>query len=80
MRVYRCDLCNQVKDCLQKEIDGKEYDLCRECWAELAARLQDKGRRKERREIILLPPHDQPQEPDESPKPGEPPIIQGSVN
>jgi hypothetical protein len=80
MRVYRCDLCDQVKDCLQKEIDGKEYDICRECWAELAAKLQGKGRPTESREIVLLPPRAKPQEPEESPKPGDPPIIHGSVN
>jgi hypothetical protein len=27
-----CDLCGEAKDCLQKEIDGKEYDICSECW------------------------------------------------
>jgi len=27
-----CDLCGEVKDCLQKEIEGKEYDICAECW------------------------------------------------
>ncbi len=23
-----CDLCGIAKDCLQKEIEGKEYDIC----------------------------------------------------
>ena len=23
-----CDLCGEAKDCLQKEIAGKEYDIC----------------------------------------------------
>ncbi len=23
-----CDLCGETKECLQKEIDGKEYDIC----------------------------------------------------
>jgi hypothetical protein len=27
-----CDLCGDAKDCLQKEIEGKEYDICSECW------------------------------------------------
>jgi len=27
-----CDLCGEAKDCLQKEIAGKEYDICPECW------------------------------------------------
>ncbi len=26
-----CDLCGEAKDCLQKEIAGKEYDVCPEC-------------------------------------------------
>jgi hypothetical protein len=34
-----CDLCGQTKICLQKEIDGKEYDICSECWTPLAERL-----------------------------------------
>lgn len=24
-----CDLCGETKDCLQREIEGKEYDICR---------------------------------------------------
>jgi hypothetical protein len=81
MQVYQCDLCGQVKECLQKEIDHKEYDICRECWDELQAKLQGKGRVKESREIILLPARDKPEKPDEDrPKPGEPPIIHGTVN
>ncbi len=78
MVVYKCDLCGQVKECLQKEIDHKEYDICRECWSELQAKLQGKGRVKEPREIVLLPPPREPDEPEEKPEPGEPPIIRGS--
>ncbi len=26
-----CDLCGKTKDCLQKEIEGKEHDICSEC-------------------------------------------------
>ena len=61
-----------------KKIDRKEYDICEECWSDLQARLQGKGRDKERREIILLPPPREPDEPEEKPEPGEPPIIRGS--
>jgi hypothetical protein len=61
MVVYKCDLCGQVKECLQKEIDHKEYDICRECWNELHAKLQGKGRVKDTKDIVLLPP---PREPD----------------
>jgi hypothetical protein len=78
MVVYECDLCGEVKECLQKEIDHKEYDICRECWGELQAKLQGKGRVKESREIILLSPPREPDEREEKPEPGEPPIIRGS--
>jgi ribosome-binding protein aMBF1 (putative translation factor) len=78
MVVYKCDLCGQVKECLQTEIDHTEYDICRECWDELRAKLQGKGRVKDTREIILLPPPREPDEPEEKPEPGEPPIIHGS--
>jgi hypothetical protein len=27
-----CDLCGEAKNCLQKEIEGKKYDICSECW------------------------------------------------
>ena len=77
MIVYKCDLCGQVRECLQKEIDHKEYDVCRECWNALQAKLQSKGRAKESREIILLPPPREPDEPEEKPAPGEPPKIWG---
>lgn len=77
MIVHKCDLCGQVKECLQKEIDHKEYDICRECWSELQTKLQGKGRDKVSREIVLLPP---PTEPEEKPEPGEPPIIRGSCD
>jgi hypothetical protein len=23
-----CDFCGEPKDCLQKDIEGKEYDIC----------------------------------------------------
>jgi hypothetical protein len=37
-----CDLCDKAKDCLQKEIEGKEYDICSECWNQLAQKLSGK--------------------------------------
>lgn len=78
MVIYKCDLCGQIKECLQKEIDHKEYDICRECWNAFAAKLQGKGRAKETEEIILLPPPKEPDEPEEKPTPGDPPIIRGN--
>ena len=76
-----CDLCGQSKECLQKEIDGKEYDVCSECWNPLAEKLKGKGRAQKSREIVLLPPPrvvteregDEPK-----PLPGEPPKIWGT--
>ena len=41
-----CDLCGKAAECLQKEIDGKEYDLCERCWHPLAEKLSGKGRVK----------------------------------
>ena len=49
-----CDLCGEAKDCLQKEIEGKEYDICPECWKPLEQKLRGKGRL--RKEIVFLPP------------------------
>ena len=78
MIVHKCDLCDQVKECLQKVIDHKEYDICQQCWNKLQAKLQGKGRAKESREIVLLPTSKEPDEAEEKPTPGEPPIIHGS--
>jgi hypothetical protein len=44
MLVRKCDLCDQVKDCLTKEIDGGEYDVCPDCWEALAAKRKGEGR------------------------------------
>lgn len=71
-----CDLCGASKQCLQKEIDGKEYDFCPECWHALMAKLEGKGTEKRDREMVLLPPlplERQSQAP--NPVPGEPPKI-----
>jgi hypothetical protein len=42
MVIYKCDLCEQIKECLQKKIDGKYYDICKECWTPLEAKLHGK--------------------------------------
>ena len=75
-----CDLCGKAKDCLQKEIDGKEYDICTECWQPLAQKLEGKGREK-RHETVFLPTRAVKKREEEEPKhiPGEPPIIQGEM-
>jgi hypothetical protein len=49
-----CDLCGKARDCLQKEIEGKEYDICAECWNPLALKLKGKGRLKNL-ETVFLP-------------------------
>lgn len=72
-----CDLCGEAKVCLQKEIKGKEYDFCSQCWAPFALKLKGRGRIKNR---VFLPPPTVVKEPeDEEPKPnpGEPPKIVG---
>ncbi|PYV37671.1 MAG: hypothetical protein DMG06_27460 [Acidobacteria bacterium] len=42
MIIYKCDLCNQIRECAQKKIDGKYYDICLECWSPLEAKLKGK--------------------------------------
>ena len=75
-----CDLCSQAKECQQKEIEGKEYDVCAECWKPLAEKLKGKGRLRKEREIVFLPPLTKEPEPKEAkPTPGEPPKIWGGV-
>jgi ribosome-binding protein aMBF1 (putative translation factor) len=72
-----CDLCGETKDCLTKEIEGREYDICSECWNALAQKLKGKGRRI--RETVLLPPQTpKEREEEEPPLPGEPPKIWGA--
>lgn len=75
-----CDLCGEAKDCLHKEIEGKEYDICSECWEPLAKKLKGKGRAKIRETVFLPPRRVTPEDEQEEPKrplPGEPPIIRG---
>jgi hypothetical protein len=74
-----CDLCGKAKDCLQKEIEGKEYDICSECWNPLAQKLRGKGRAINR-EIVLLPPPRAVEEHEDEEQPREPPKIWGAVH
>jgi len=76
-----CDLCGEAKDCLQKEIEGKEYDICSQCWKPLEQRLRGKGRAK--KEMVFLPPPIEAKEredEDTEPLPGEPPKIWADVD
>jgi hypothetical protein len=75
MVVYKCALCRHVRECLQKQIDYKEYYICQECWSELQSKLQGKGRIKDPGEIVLLPPPREADESEEKPERGESPII-----
>jgi len=71
-----CDLCGEAKECLPKEIEGRQYDICSECWDPLAKKLKGKGRVKKEREMVFLPPLTRDPEPKEpKPLPGEPPKI-----
>jgi ribosome-binding protein aMBF1 (putative translation factor) len=76
--VILCDLCGQTKECQPKDIEGKEYDICSDCWNPLAEKLKGKGRTKKERETVFLPPVI-PEPKREEPKiaPGEPPKIWG---
>ncbi len=80
-RMIICDLCGNRKSCLQKEIEGMEYDICSECWNPLADKLKGKGRPKHLETVFLQPPR-QVQDRGEEPKPlpGEPPKIWGEGN
>jgi hypothetical protein len=76
-----CDLCGESKNCRQRQIEGKMYDICLNCWKPMAAKLKGKGRVEKERETVFLPPvmqEPQPKEP-KPPMPGEPPKIWGRV-
>lgn len=76
-----CDLCGKAKDCLLKEIDGKEYDICSDCWKPLAQKLRRKGRAIDRGTVFLPPPRVLKEREDDEPEPspGEPPKIYGAA-
>ncbi len=71
-----CDLCGEAKECSQKEIERKIYDICDACWSPLASKLKGKGREKKQRETVFIPPLEkEPENPPQKPAPGEPPKI-----
>ena len=76
-----CDLCRDNRECLQIDIDGREYDICAKCWNPLAKKLKGKGRVKSQ-EVVLLPPPvvRETEENEPGPLPGEPPKIWGGAN
>ncbi len=78
--MIECDLCGQAKECQQKEIESKEYDICSECWNPLAEKLKGKGRTKKEREMVFLPPlPKEPERTEPKPLPGEPRKIWGGL-
>lgn len=74
-----CDLCGEARDCLQKEIDGKEYDICAKCWDSLAQKLRGKGRGKKQDTVFLPAPSTEREDERPDPQPGEPPKIWGAA-
>jgi hypothetical protein len=77
--VIVCDFCNKTKECFQREIERKEYDVCRDCWEPVAAKLKGKGRDRRDRDIVLLPQPEPPETPKEPrPFPERPPKIWGN--
>lgn len=72
-----CDLCGKEKDCRQREIEGKEYDICFDCWSPLKQKLKGKGRSKHDT-VFLPPPRTKQLEEEPKPLPGEPPTIFGA--
>ena len=76
-----CDWCGQAKECLQKQIEGREFDICAECWHPIEEKLKGKGRPKRKRDMVFLPPQTAPErEPDEPKRPPGPPKIFGRLN
>jgi ribosome-binding protein aMBF1 (putative translation factor) len=78
--VILCDLCGRTKECLQKEIDGREFDICEDCWRPLEEKLKGKGRPKKKREMVFLPPPTVPEPEQPKTPPSMPPKIFGRAN
>ena len=56
-----CDLCGQKTECFQRGIEGKEYDICSDCWTPLAKKLEGKGKMKEDpRPSLVTQPEESP--------------------
>jgi hypothetical protein len=75
-----CDWCGQAKECQQKEIEDREFDICADCWHPIQEKLKGKGRAR-KRDMVLLPPQTAPEpNPDEPKRPPGPPKIFGRLN
>jgi hypothetical protein len=82
VNVILCDLCGEQKECFPKEIDGREVDICTDCWRPLEEKLKGKGRPKRKREMVFremvfLPPRNVPEPEEPKTPPGLPPRIVG---
>jgi ribosome-binding protein aMBF1 (putative translation factor) len=76
--VILCDLCGQAKDCLPKVIEGREFDICADCWRPFDEKLKGKGRVKKTRETVFLPTRTGPEPEEPKLPPGRPPKIFGT--
>ena len=75
-----CDLCGEAKECSQRLIEDREYDICADCWAPFAAKLHGKGRVRKHRAPVFLPSLPaEPEREEPKPGPGEPPKIWGGL-
>jgi hypothetical protein len=77
-----CDLCGEAKECLQKEIEDREYDVCSDCWNLLEQKLRGKGRTRKQETVFLPPPRPNKDREDQGPEPlpGGPPKIWGTAD
>jgi len=74
-----CDWCGEAKECLRKEIDEREFDICADCWRSIEEKLKGKGRLKRRRDTVFLPQTTPERERDEPKRPPGPPKIFGRL-
>jgi hypothetical protein len=81
MIIYGCDLCGEIRDCRQREIEHTEYDICAECWNALASKLKGKGRSQRHPETAAVAARTAPEPSPETkqPFPGAPPSVYGSA-
>jgi hypothetical protein len=77
VNVILCDLCGKQKECFQREIDDREFDICTDCWRPLEEKLRGKGRSKRKREVVFLPPQITPEPEEPKTPPSLPPKIFG---
>jgi hypothetical protein len=77
VNVILCDFRDKQKEVSPKEIDGREFDICADCWRPLEEKLRGKWRSKRKREMVFLPPPITPERAEPKTPPGLPPKITG---